>query len=207
MAFHIPFEHRNRNRNHIGPIYIGFDEPARRPRKKFNWWGFHGLWLSLVSFLSAGFLSPISLIISLVGLRRKGARKMAAAGTFFSLIGIGTAALFISAVSHDQHQDYLRRLERQTQIQVDETKEMMASATEELEEYRDGHDGVFPKWVDCNMLMIKYEDPWGNSLRFDADADDYGTLRSAGADAEYDTADDLTVRVEGQTDRSVLLGL
>ncbi len=89
MAFHIPFEHRQRNRQQYGPIYIGFDVPARRPRRQFNWWGFHGLWLSLASFLTAGLLSPIPLLISLIGLRKGPGRKMAAAGTIFSVLGTG----------------------------------------------------------------------------------------------------------------------
>jgi len=210
MAFHIPFEHRQRNRQHIGPIYIGFDEPQRRPRRKFNWWGFNGLWLSLASFMTAGFLSPIPLIISLVGLR-KGPRKMAIAGTFFSLLGTGlAAALIIGAISHDQHQSYVARMHRQQRelaVQLEEVKVLMADAKSELEEYRDSHDGAFPSWIDCNMLMLKYEDPWGMSLRFDADGEDFGTLRSAGADQEYDSRDDLTQRIEGETDQRVLLEL
>lgn len=210
MAFHIPFEHRNRNRHTIGPIYIGFDEPRRRPRRKFNWWGFHGLWMSLASFMSAGFLSPIPLLISLIGLR-KGPRKMAIAGTFFSLIGTGlAAALVVGAISHDQHRAYVAKIQRQRQVMavhVEETKELMTDATWELEEYRDTHEGSFPTWIDCNMLMIKYEDPWGQSLRFDADGEDFGTLRSAGPDQEFDSDDDFTQRIEGQTDQRVLLEL
>ena len=95
MAFHVPFSQRPSGRQHVyqGPIYIGFDEPRLVNRKKFNWWGFNGLFLF---FLSLGLLSPITLLISLVGLRRR-PRKMAVAGTLFSLIGVGVMAAVITA--------------------------------------------------------------------------------------------------------------
>lgn len=203
MAFHVPFEQRNRK--HYRPIYIGFDVPARRPRKKFNWWGFNGLWLSLASFLSAGLLSPIPLLISLVGLRKGPGRKMALAGTFFSILGTGLfLSIVFGSISHEKHQHYVAKLKQQKLVvanQVETTESMIAVASQELEEYRDSNDGNLPNWIDCNMLMIKHEDPWGKSLRFDADADDWGTLRSAGPDFEFDSADDLTQRIEGVTDR------
>lgn len=209
MAFHIPFEHRNRNRHHIGPIYIGFDPPAP-PRKKFNWWGFHGLWMSLASFISLGFLSPIPLLISWVGLKREG-KKMAMAGTVFSLLGIGLAsAVVVGGIASENHREYLSQLrhnQRVTAKKVNETEKLLVTASEELEQYSDSHDGKLPSWIDCNMLMIKYEDPWGKSLRFDADAEDWGTLRSAGADSKFDTKDDVSVRIDGETDRATLLDL
>ena len=212
MAFHIPFEHRNRNRQNIGPVYIGFDQPAppSRPRKKFNWWGFNGLWMSMASFVVAGFTSPLALLVSLVGLRRPG-KKMAIAGTLFSLLGTGLAgSILYGVISHEHHQAYMAQVRKdriQRTADVEETKSLLASATEELEEYRDSHDGSLPSWVDCNMLMLKYEDPWGKTLRFDATAESHGMLRSAGPDRVYETKDDLQVRVEGETERKVLLDL
>jgi hypothetical protein len=205
MAFHIPFEHRQRNRKQYGPIYIGFDVPSPRPRRKFNWWGFHGLWLSLASFLTAGLLSPIPLIISLVGLRKGPGRKMAAAGTIFSILGTGLfLSLVFGSISHDQHRRHIAHVQHQKHVvskQVETTEAMMEVASKELTEFRDANNGKLPNWVDCNMLMIKHEDPWGKSLRFDADAEDWGTLRSAGPDSQFDTGDDLTQRIDGQTDR------
>ncbi len=89
MAYHVPFSQRPSGMSQRRPpIYIGFDEPRNFPRPKFNWWGFNGLFLCLVSF---GLLSPITLLISLVGLRRR-PRKLAVAGTFFSLVGVGIMA-------------------------------------------------------------------------------------------------------------------
>ena len=66
MAFHVPFNQRKSNQRR-GPVYIGFDPP----RRKFNWWGLHGLWMSLASLLTLGFTSPVPLLISLNGLRKK----------------------------------------------------------------------------------------------------------------------------------------
>lgn len=205
MAFHIPFEHRQRNRRKYSPIYIGFDVPAPRPRRKFNWWGFHGLWLSLASFLTAGMLSPIPLLISLVGLRKGPGRKMAAAGTIFSILGTGLfLAIVFTSISHNQHRRHIVQLHHRRQVVVKQngaTESLIDVASKELAEHRDANKGKFPNWVDCNMLMIKHVDPWGQSLRFDADAEDWGTLRSAGPDKEFDTKDDLTKRIDGQTDR------
>ena len=50
MPFHIPFEHRRRPQ----PVYIGFDVP-QRPKRKFNWWGFWGLFMSLGKLFDSWF--------------------------------------------------------------------------------------------------------------------------------------------------------
>ena len=206
MAFHVPFDHRHPAPTQ-GPIYIGFDQPTARPRRKFNWWGFHGMWMSFASFLTAGFLSPIPLLISLAGLRRPG-RKMAAVGTLTSLAGIGLAsALVFGAVAAQKHHRHNQRAAQQQQRlhkQVAQTQSLIGAASEELTQYRNHHSGVLPSDIDSNLLVIKHVDPWGESLRFDSEVG-HGVVRSAGPDKRFNTADDITSKVSGKTDREALL--
>jgi hypothetical protein len=202
MAFHIPFNQRASARHNQPPqpIYIGFEAP-RPPRTKFNWWGFNGMWMSFISLFSAGFLSPVPLLISLVGLRRPG-RKMATVGTFVSLGGIllATGIAVTSVVAHQHHQD-TKRMNRHNKIvkkQTLETEKLLIVAGEEIVEYRDDNDGAIPSDINGNMLVIKHVDPWGESLRYEPEKD-YGLIRSAGPDRVFDSRDDISVRIKGET--------
>lgn len=201
MAFHVPFNQRRSNRGR-SPIYIGFDPP----RRKFNWWGFNGLWMSMMSLLTLGFTSPVPLLISLNGLRKKkGPRKAAVAGTFLSLLGVGIAGTIVAVTMAAHHQDHQRRIEsknaRIVAQQKSKTKQLIAVATDELRTYRDSHDGQLPSIIDSNMLVIKHVDPWGESLRFDGHGD-HALIRSAGPDKTFESNDDVTVRLEGKTESS-----
>lgn len=199
MAFHVPFNQRKSNQRR-GPVYIGFDPP----RRKFNWWGLHGLWMSLASLLTLGFTSPVPLLISLNGLRKKkGPRKAAIAGTCFSLLGVGIAGAIttVTIAEHRAHQrrQVERKMARAIAKQKLETKQLISVAAKELENYRDSHKGQLPSIIDSNMLVIKHVDPWGESLRFDGHGD-HAIIRSAGPDNQFESKDDVTVKLEGQTD-------
>ena len=209
MAFHIPFDHRVSARQQAGPIYIGFEVP-RPPRKKFNWWGFNGMWMSAASLLTAGFLSPVSLLISFVGLRRPG-KKMATVGTLVSLAGIALAStILLSVFAHQhrvEHERQVRHYNRTVKKQIVETQSLLALASNEITEDRDQRNGELLNDIDANMIVIKHIDPWGESLRFDLEVD-HGVIRSAGPDAKFDTRDDVKISVEGKTtDRQTLLSL
>ena len=202
MAFHVPFNQRRSSNNRQSPVYIGFD----RAKRKFNWWGFHGLWMSIFSLLTLGFTSPVPLLVSLNGLRKKkGPRKAAVAGTVFSLIGVAMAGMIVEVTMEAHHAKNQRRIQskvaRTVAKQKNETKQMIAVAVKELETYRDGHDGDLPSIIDSNMLVIKHVDPWGESLRFDGHGD-HGIIRSAGPDLKFESGDDLEVKIEGDTDRN-----
>ncbi|MEM7455546.1 MAG: hypothetical protein AAF456_14430 [Planctomycetota bacterium] len=203
MAFHVPFEHRRNNRNKPGPIYIGFDQPRRR--RGFNGFALLGF---LTTVFSLGILSPIGLLLSLIGMRKQ-PRRLAKFTAFIS--GIGTlvmAGIFGTAYYHhhlDETMRFERRMERQTAVQVDQTRVLMAEAADELEEYKESHDGKLPSEIDCNMLMIKHVDPWGNELRFDVQSGDESIIRSAGPDGEFNSRDDVTTTISGETEYEVLL--
>ena len=206
MAFHIPFNQRHSAPRQV-PIYIGFDVPTPKPRRKFNWWGFNGMWMSFDSLFSAGFLSPIPLLISFVGLRRPG-KKMAVVGALTSLAGVGLAVSIvfgsIAAHNHSMQRRHSAKHNRLVQQQVEKTQNLLTLATAEIVEYRDNNEGEFPNDVDANMLVIKHVDTWGESLRFDAEKD-HAVIRSAGPDKDFDTRDDVTTKIEGKTDRQPLL--
>ena len=200
MAFHIPFNHRASAQQSPAPVYIGFEVP-RPPRKKFNWWGFNGMWMSAASLLSAGFLSPVPLIISLIGLRRPG-RKMAATGTIISLAGIILASgLVMSTIAHKNHRQQARH-NRVVHKQVLQTKTLLTAAGAEILEYREDNQGSLPDSVEGNISVIKHIDPWENSLRFDLESDQ-AIIRSAGPDKKFDTKDDVTTTIKGDTGRYI----
>lgn len=200
MAFHIPFEHRHRGQ----PIYIGFDEPPVL-RRRWNWWGFFGFGLSLFSFLTAGLLSPLALLLNLIGLRRE-PRGLARAGLVLSLLGMAMAGglIGLGVSSHQRAHAY-----RQAQVLEAHNRELgrvtgqtLQVAQAEFAEYREVNDGNLPQWIDANMVAIKHKDAWGESLRFDVEKEG-ALLRSAGPDRQFDTGDDLMLRVEGKCQRSL----
>jgi hypothetical protein len=194
MAFHVPFEHRQRAQ----PIYIGFDLPPRRIRKR-NWTGFVGFLMGIAGLFTVGVLSPLALLISLFGLR-KGPRGFAITGVVLGLIGSMMIGSIVAATSLHRQQVHERRMSKQNQVKVVETEKTLKTAVLEFEEYAGDHDGYLPEPITANMLSIKYMDAWGQSLRFD-DEKSHAVLRSAGADRKFDSRDDVTVRLQGNIDR------
>lgn len=201
MAIHIPFSHRPSGR-HGQPVYIGFE--TRRQRKPKNWWGFSSV---LFFFLSFGILSPVTLLMGLMGLRKR-PRKSAAFGSVLSLAGLaGMASLFSLAV-HEANQ-YEHRKERAQQQrlvrhQIQDCESLLAFAAEEFEGFRDENDGTLPDGLDGSALVIKHVDPWQNELMYETKSDSV-LLRSAGPDGDFFTGDDLKYDVDGKPDNQTLL--
>jgi len=198
MAYHIPFAHRRRQ----PPIYIGFDEPRVRPlrrRRRFNGWGLTGFLLSLLSFATLCLLSPLALLVSLFGLRRR-PRGLAMAGTFFGLIGTGLLALAITvaATAHNRHQHAAAMSQRNHALAIErkETRGTLADAVEIVEAYVANHGGLLPAAYDGNLLVVPLTDAWGNELRYELDRQ-FATVRSAGPDHKFESRDDLVERVIG----------
>lgn len=213
MAFHIPFEHRQTGTTG-SPIYIGFDAPVnstsgyRRRAGNWNWWAFFGFPLSLFSLVfTVGLLSPVALVLNLIGLRQR-PRKLATAGTVISLIGTAIiASLAIGGVASEMQEQRLRE-HTTTQVRIEketaQTKATMVDATAELASYAEDNDGYLPTDIDACILMLKHEDAWGESLRYDEKLN-HGLIRSAGPDRIFDNDDDIIESVEGKTFRQALL--
>jgi len=217
MAFHIPFEHRNQGTNAGStgtPIYIGFDAPVnatvrrRNQSSRWNWWAFFGFPMSLFSLVfTFGLLSPVALVLNLIGLSKR-PRKLATAGTVISLIGTSIIAVYaVSAVSkemqeHRHHQQTSARIVIEKEAAA--TRAVLTAASKELAEYTQDNDGFLPADIDACILMLKHEDAWGESLRYDEQREN-GLLRSAGPDRAFDNEDDIVQKVEGKTFRQILL--
>ncbi|MDG2186314.1 MAG: hypothetical protein P8K79_11610 [Mariniblastus sp.] len=203
MAFHVPYSQRQKN----SPVYIGFEAPRAHPRKRSNWWGLGGLLLSIAGLFTCGFFSPIAFLISLIGLGR-GPRRAAVAGTVISLAGMAIAAslVFGSVSNQMQRREMAQQAIQAKEIshQVNQGEKLLASAVSELEGFRDEHNGSLPEAIDGNMLVIKYMDPWDQELRYD-EGIDRALVRSAGPDMRFDTDDDLTRQIKGDTDYEPLL--
>jgi|GEM_PF-2312563 len=203
MAFHVPFEYRRNGQ----PIYIGFSNPPRR--KAFNWWAFFGFPFSLFALLTAGVLSPIALMMNLVALRKK-PRRLATAGTVISLAGVAVLATVVfgsmAMVARSHQAEEMAMVQKANKKQAAQTAIVLNEVSGEFELYRDNHDGALPDWIDANMVALSYKDAWGHELRFDAEKD-FAILRSPGPDKQFDTTDDITRKIEGKTDRQILLDL
>jgi hypothetical protein len=87
------------------------------------------------------------------------------------------------------------RYNRIVKKQIAETNALMAIAAIEIEEFRQDvvDDQRFD--IEANMLIIKHIDPWGESLRFEQNAED-GLVRSAGPDSQFNTRDDISLSLE-----------
>ena len=203
MAFHVPFSERQKH----PPIYIGFETPPVYRARRTNWWGISGLLLSIGGLFTCGFFSPVAFLISLVGLGRR-PRKAAVTGTVISLVGMGIAASFVlGSYSNQMHRREVARQKTEAvevAQQVEQGTTLLASAVSEMEGFRDEHDGSLPQAMDGNILVIKYKDPWDQELRYEVEMNG-ATIRSAGPDSRFDTADDLTRKIEGDTDYEPLL--
>ena len=146
-------------------------------------------------------------MISMMGLRRR-PRKMALAGTLFSLIGVGVmSAIAITGVAeHNQREQ--RRADRQYQrsiaVQVQETEKTLLHAVVDVEDARDDNSGILPADIDGNLIVIEHTDAWDEMLRYET-GDDHSVIRSAGPDGKFDTSDDITSQVDGEASEQPLL--
>ena len=203
MAYHVPFSQRQNQR----PVYIGFEPPAPQPIKRTNWWGISGLMVSIGGLLTCGLFAPFGLLISLIGLGR-GPRKAAIAGTILSLVGMSiTASIDTGSINHQRLRHQQRSEAKQAIIlsqQVKQGEQKLLTALADLKSYRTQNEGALPEAIDGNLLMIRHKDPWGQELRYEVEINQ-ATVRTAGPDGDFDTPDDLTTRIKGDTDSEPLL--
>lgn len=196
MTFHIPFDQRASAKKQATPVYIGF-QPVRPTREKFNWWGFNGMWMSLGSLLTAGFASPIPLLISLNGLRRPG-KAMASIGTVVSLAGVIMATSIVLFISnaHSQRVQSKQVAHRNKVVkkQAKETGVLLAVAANKVKTFREEAGDTADFDIEANMLIVEHIDPWGESLRFDG-APNSGLVRSAGPDKTFNSEDDIILKL------------
>jgi hypothetical protein len=212
MAFHVPFEQRKRRDDNA--VYIGFEDRRQQYRNQriyrrtsgVNGFGLAGFIMSILSIFSMGFTAPIALLLSVIGLR-KSPRGFATAGTIISLLALLPIGLITigGIYAHRTHQ--VHRIERQQHHQfvkaVEKTKSSLTDAAGLIREYRSENSGYLPEGIEGNKMLIKADskDAWGEALRYeveqlsDSPATTIATIRSAGRDKEFDTADDVVTQI------------
>lgn len=201
MRYHVPFAHRNRPTRTPGPVYIGFDEPVSIQKRKqpFNWCGFTGLLMALVSPFTLFLIAPLALVLSLFGMRRA-PRGMAFFGLILSLVATTGLSLGLFHVAQERqarlqrHQARIAAFEHREEIE--QTMVTLEEAQNELRQFRTEHDYQLPNLQDGMMMTVRYDDAWEQELRYGITSDGC-IVRSTGPDKEFDTADDLTVNLDG----------
>jgi hypothetical protein len=140
--------------------------------------GIAGFVISLVGIVTCGLLSPLGLIFSLIGLGRQ-PKGLAIAGTVISALGTlllaGTIIVLVMGGGS---------------IQALLTRGVVETAAQVIEEHR-AKEGELPAEEEATELIGHLTDAWGNELRYDPAGDTF-VIRSAGADGEFDTEDDVT---------------
>ena len=155
--------------------------------------GLAGFITSILGLVSCGVLSPVGLLLSLIGLTKR-PRGFAIAGTvigvigtvFLALVGVGIVlgilgigagvkALKEYASTHEQAMKLYAELE-QRQAQGGTGTGATTAPTLDA--------------TTANALAAKYNDGWGTPLRAEVAAGVF-TIVSAGRDKSFDTKDDL----------------
>lgn len=174
--------------------------PSQAPRQPYaytpppsNGMGVAGFVVSLCGlFFTAGFICPIGLVVSLFGLRKE-PRGLAIGGVAVGLVG-SLLAVFVAVVTYraiNSSGGFWSGLfagPSQTQWQMD-------FASDEIDEYFDLNNDTLPDEATGNSLIVGYLDEWNNPLRYRLipDATEDYELISAGADGQFDTADDIVM--------------
>jgi len=152
-----------------------------------NAMGVAGFGVSLFGLLfTLGILCPLGVLLSFLGLFSKN-RGFAIAGLIIGglgsaivAIGVASVAMAASAIHH-----YQVEVPKQAQ-----TAEVLAIAAVEVEQFRHQH-GKLPEGIEGNKLVLKFQDAYGTSLRYEPEEGTKFAVRSAGPDQEFDTPDDL----------------
>jgi hypothetical protein len=159
--------------------------PPESPPK--NSLGTAGFVVSLVGIVTCGLLSPIGFVLSLIGLAKE-PKGLAIAGSIIG--GIGSLLFFITG---------LGVLAGLVVVlipvgQVTETEATVEMAVRAIESHAD-ETGELPSVDEGRELIAEFEDAWGNALRYEPGRDSF-TVRSAGSDGAFDTADDVVSSTE-----------
>jgi hypothetical protein len=173
-------------------------QPVAAPSE--NGLGIAGFILSLIGLLSCGLLSPLGLVFSFAGMFKR-PRGLAIAGLILGLVGclwvvvtvvvIGLAAIFsclsVAVPAHARAGHVM-------------TQAAITAAEARIEEFRAEHNGL-PSEDEGQDLIAGAKDAWGRALRYERYGRDDFEVRSAGPDGRFDTPDDVTPRVQGESVR------
>lgn len=158
-----------------------------RNRPRTNVLGAWGFGISLFGLLvTFGILCPLGLLLSFLGLFAP-RRGLAVAGLIIGGIGTAIVGVGIGSVAMAASAAHYYAVEVPLQ---QETQKLLDTACVEVESYRQ-QNGNLPEGIEGNKLVLKFEDPYGNALRYEPEEGNKFAVRSAGADGKFDTPDDL----------------
>lgn len=154
-----------------------------------NYLGTTGLVFSILGLVTCGVLSPIGLLLSVIGLTGK-RRGGAIAGVILALLGLAIpgALLFSEWKEHrDHHRERV----------VQQARATLESARVKIDERR-AEEKALPDGVAGNRLLLKegFRDPWKGEIRYELHDDEKSySLRSPGPDGKFDTRDDVSIAI------------
>jgi hypothetical protein len=167
--------------------------PDVRPSEESNALGMVGFIVSLVALATCGVLSPIALVLSLFGLRKR-PKGFAVAGAVIG--GIGTVWLALAGVGMVMAFLGLKKVAEETGADVPTTIAMGGAMASII-----GHvspDGKLPDAAAGNALIANFKDSAGRALRYEPSGKDF-LIRGAGKDGVFDTPDDVTMKSKTET--------
>jgi hypothetical protein len=149
-----------------------------------NGLGIAGFIVSLLGIFTAGVLSPIGLLLSLIALLRR-PRGFAFAGFIVGLVGTAILALwllffgFVTLSCINLGRPMVGTLSAMQRARVD------------IQTYQSTHGGALPSQERGDILIAGEKDAWGNALHYlPRGSSDY-QLQSAGPAGLFGTSDDL----------------
>jgi hypothetical protein len=163
------------------------------PEKQSNGIGTAGFIVSLVAVPTCGVLSPVALVLSLLGLKKR-PNGLAIAGTvigavgtvWLALVGVGMVMAFLG----------LKKVAKETGGDVPTTVAMggaMAAIISHVSQ-----DGKLPESAAGNALIAEFKDSAGRALRYEPSGQNF-VIRGAGKDGVFDTPDDVTMQSTTET--------
>jgi len=158
-------------------------EEAQHAPRPTNGIGTAGFVVSLVGIVLCGLISPIGLVLSIIGLGRE-PKGLAIAGTVIG--GIGTLLLPVVI---------LVVWVTVPEAQIEGSKAIVKEAASKIEALQK-EGGEPPRVDEAEEVLDQYIDLYGKRLRYEPTEEGF-RVRSAGKDREFDTDDDIVEEREG----------
>lgn len=215
MSQHISYTDR-RNQEQNEPIYIGFDQPKKKPKKPSNAFGAAATFFGVVGLLSTGIavsailtflrdnyiIEPppfgVRILIPFAGILISALALFCAfIGMFkkprrYAILGGVLGFIPIAGVIGLDHyfDDLVHRKEAHRELQIERqlTDQKIHEAVQQVIGFEKAKDR-WPDALEGNRLVIRTKDSWDNELRYEADDEGF-TIRSAGPDGQFETPDD-----------------
>lgn len=224
MSKHISYENR-RKTNQAEPVYIGFDEPEMKAKKPSNAFGAAAVFFGVVGLLMTGIavsailtflrdnyivesvpfgvrllvpfvgilISTLALVFAFIGIFKR-PRRYAVLGGLLGLIPIVGV---IGLERHFEHLIHHKETHRALHVQRNITNSKIREAIKDVLAF-EKEKGRWPEGLEGNKLVVRKLDSWNNALRYETNDNGF-TIRSAGPDGVFETADDCKSTTRAST--------